>query len=47
MTISVPYLPDEAIERDAAALLAEYAQARGVSIKPPIPSAIQAQIGCV
>jgi Zn-dependent peptidase ImmA (M78 family) len=37
MTRSVPYLPDEAIERDAAALLAEYAQARGISIKPPIP----------
>ena len=30
MTKFVPYLAEEAIERDAAALLAEYAQARGV-----------------
>jgi Zn-dependent peptidase ImmA (M78 family) len=37
MTKSVPYLSDDAIERDAAALLAEYAQARGVTIAPPIP----------
>ena len=37
MTKKVPYLSDEAIERDAAALLAEYAQARGVVIAPPIP----------
>ena len=37
MTKFVPYLADEVIERDAAALLAEYAQARGVVIKPPIP----------
>ena len=37
MTKFVPYLSDEAIERDAAALLAEYAQARGVVIEPPIP----------
>jgi Zn-dependent peptidase ImmA (M78 family) len=34
---SVPYLTDEAIERDAAALLAEYATARGVIIAAPIP----------
>jgi len=33
----VPYLPDEAIERDAAALLAEYSQKRRVTITPPIP----------
>jgi Zn-dependent peptidase ImmA (M78 family) len=37
MTKFVPYLSDEAIERDAAALLAEYARARGVTIAPPIP----------
>jgi hypothetical protein len=37
MTKFVPYLADEVIERDAAALLAEYAQARGVTVKPPIP----------
>ena len=37
MTKSVPYLTDEAIERDAASLLAEYAQARGLVIKAPIP----------
>jgi Zn-dependent peptidase ImmA (M78 family) len=34
---SVPYLSETAIERDAAALLAEYAHTRGVSIAPPIP----------
>jgi Zn-dependent peptidase ImmA (M78 family) len=33
----VPYLTDEQIERDAAALLAEFAEARGVLIEPPIP----------
>ena len=33
----VPYLSEEQIERDAAALLAEYEQARGVVIAPPIP----------
>jgi Zn-dependent peptidase ImmA (M78 family) len=37
MTKFVPYLSEEVIERDAAALLAEYAQARGVTVKPPIP----------
>lgn len=37
MTKLVPYLSEEAIERDAAALLAEYAHARRVAIKPPIP----------
>ena len=37
MTIQVPYLPDEIIERDAEALLAEYARARGVTLEPPIP----------
>ena len=37
MTKFVPYLADEEIERDAAALLAEYAHARGVTIEPPIP----------
>ena len=37
MTKLVPYLSDETIERDAAALLADYAQARGIAIRPPIP----------
>jgi|SRR5680860_1146862 len=37
MTKKVPYLYEEQIERDAAALLAEYAQARGVAIAAPIP----------
>jgi hypothetical protein len=36
MTKSVSYVPDEAIERDAQALLAEYAHARGVTIEAPI-----------
>jgi Zn-dependent peptidase ImmA (M78 family) len=33
----VPYLAEKAIERDAAALIAEYEQARGVVIAPPVP----------
>jgi hypothetical protein len=33
----VPYLAEEVIERDAAALLAEFARARGITIAPPIP----------
>ena len=37
MTRSIPYLSEEAIERDAAALLHEYASARGLTIEPPIP----------
>jgi hypothetical protein len=37
MTKFVPYLSEEQIERDAAALLNEYAQARGIRITPPIP----------
>lgn len=37
MTKFVPYVSDEAIERDAQALLAEYAHARGVTVKAPIP----------
>jgi hypothetical protein len=37
MPKKVPYLHKEQIERDAAALLAEYAQARSVVIAPPIP----------
>ena len=32
MTLQVPYLADEAIERDAEALLAQFAQARGMAI---------------
>ena len=37
MTKLVPYLSEEQIERDAAALLAEYERKRGVVIEPPIP----------
>jgi Zn-dependent peptidase ImmA (M78 family) len=37
MTLRVPYIADDAIERDAEALLAQYAQARGVEIRAPIP----------
>ena len=37
MSRFIPYLAEEAIERDAAALLAEYAQARGTVIEPPVP----------
>ena len=33
----VPFLAEEAIEREAAALLAEYSRARGAIIEPPIP----------
>jgi Zn-dependent peptidase ImmA (M78 family) len=33
----VPYLAEEQIERDAALLLAEFSQGRGVAIQPPIP----------
>jgi hypothetical protein len=37
MRTFIPYLSEEAIERDAAALLNEYANARGLTIAPPIP----------
>ena len=37
MTLQVPYLADEAIERDAEALLAQFAHARGMAIRAPIP----------
>lgn len=37
MPKKVPYLREELIESDAAALLAEFAQARGIVVKPPIP----------
>ena len=37
MSRFIPYLPEEAIERDAAAVLDEYAMARGLTIEPPIP----------
>lgn len=37
MPKKVPYLREEQIERDATALLAEYAHARSVVITPPIP----------
>src|SRR3954451_10067507 len=34
---SVPYVPKQAIERDAAALLAEFERSRNVRLEPPIP----------
>jgi Zn-dependent peptidase ImmA (M78 family) len=37
MTLRVPYISGESIERDADALLAEFAHARGVSIQAPVP----------
>src|ERR1700730_17624671 len=37
MTLRVPYIADETIERDAEALLAQFAHARGVEIRAPIP----------
>jgi hypothetical protein len=37
MTIWVKYLSEEAIEKDAEALLAEFAHARSVKLEPPIP----------
>jgi len=37
MSRPVPYLSEQAIERDAEALLHEYASTRGVTVKPPIP----------
>jgi hypothetical protein len=37
MSKFVCYVPNEAIEKDAQALLADFAHARGVLIKPPIP----------
>jgi hypothetical protein len=37
MTLRVPYIAEETIERDAEALLAQYAHAKGVEVKAPIP----------
>ena len=37
MSRFVPYLAEEAIERDAASLIGEYERARCVTIEPPIP----------
>ena len=37
MIFRVPYISDDAIERDAEALLAQYAYATGVEIRAPIP----------
>jgi Zn-dependent peptidase ImmA (M78 family) len=37
MTLRVPYIADESIERDAEALLAQYAHAKGLEMKAPIP----------
>jgi hypothetical protein len=37
MTLQVPYIADETIERDAEALLAQFAHAKGVEIRAPIP----------
>src|SRR5262249_55418164 len=37
MTLRVPYIAEETIERDAEGLLAQYRQARGLEVKAPIP----------
>jgi hypothetical protein len=37
MSRLIPFLSETAIERDAMALLTEYAHDRGVAIAPPIP----------
>lgn len=37
MGLKVAYVSDEAIEKDAQALLADYARERGMPIEPPIP----------
>ncbi len=37
MTLRVPYIPDDVIERDAETLLGEFAHARGIELRPPIP----------
>jgi Zn-dependent peptidase ImmA (M78 family) len=37
MALQVPYMTDDVIERDAESLLAQYAHARGVEIRAPIP----------
>jgi hypothetical protein len=37
MTLPIPYIADETIERDATTLLAQYAHARGVAVRVPIP----------
>src|SRR5438067_13169075 len=37
MPLQVPYIAEEIIERDAKALLGEYAEAKGVEIRAPIP----------
>jgi hypothetical protein len=37
MTLRVPYISDETIERDAEALLAQYAHSIGLEVKAPIP----------
>ncbi len=37
MSRFVPYLADEAIERDSVSLIKEFEHARGVAIEPPIP----------
>src|SRR5262245_1962295 len=37
MILRVPYIAEETIERDAEALLAQYAHSKGVEIKAPIP----------
>jgi Zn-dependent peptidase ImmA (M78 family) len=37
MTFRVPYIADDTIERDAVALLGEFAHARGIEVRAPIP----------
>ena len=37
MAIKIPYLSEDRIEHAAAVLLADYANARGITVTPPIP----------
>jgi Zn-dependent peptidase ImmA (M78 family) len=37
MTLQVPYMSDDTIEREAGQLLAEYAHAKGCELRAPIP----------
>src|SRR3954447_23603597 len=37
MTLQVPYIANGIIERNAEALLAQYALARGIEIRAPVP----------
>src|SRR3954451_24363696 len=37
MSVEVPYVAEDVIERDAEALLREYAYASGVDVRAPVP----------